>query len=337
MPVDEPSGTNKRSQDQVKKSRADEKRRQKCIETCVNVFQFIKENPEQWQNPEFKKIREYTTHFVSNPDISPPTDGVLQPDSISVSAPSLIPDLTKKIMEGIYSMEIECADDCDDPPILQVTAMTYRYRSNFTCQIGKEGTTKCVTLHAIDAGGEVATLKLATQLNGYIGLLKEGVIIQLNQFRSFQYNYMNEGSAVGKNIVVLVTNLTMRGGPFVFRAEPRVEKRLTCAVDTIRLVPDGAAESVADDLTQDDEEIIENGTMMNVCCSGGLCSRDGLMMRRCIVETHPIKKLPIELIVSNCPFVEGNDATAPPNKQCRFALYHWFATNIYHICGRGVR
>jgi len=70
------------------------------------------------------------------------------------------------------------------------------------------------------------------------------------------------------------------------------------------MVLDGAAESVIDKLTQDEEEIIENGCLMNVCCRGGLYSQDELMMRRCIVETHPIKKLPIELIVSNYPFVE---------------------------------
>jgi len=94
--------------------------------------------------------------------------------------------------------------------------MTYWYRSSYDVIFLKEGTTKCVTLHVIDTDGEVVTIKLATQLNGYIGLLKEDVFIQLNQFRSFQYNYMNEDSAVDKNMILLVTKLTMRGGPFVY-------------------------------------------------------------------------------------------------------------------------
>ena len=203
--------SNKRSQDQIKKDRTKEKRRSKCIETCANIFQFIKENPDQWHNPEFKRIREYTTHFVSNPDLFPPTEGVFQ--SVGASS-NIIPQLTKKITEKIYSMSIESATDCNEPVVLQVTAVTQRYRNSFTVQIGKEHTTKCVTWHAIDADGEVVTIKLATQLNGYIGLLQEGVIIQLNQFRSFQYNYMNQDSVLDRNVVLLVTNLTMRGGPF---------------------------------------------------------------------------------------------------------------------------
>ena len=68
-------------------------------------------------------------------------------------------------------------------------------------------------------------------------------------------------------------------------------------------------------------------------CKGECCSVYGMNFIACIVKTFNIKGLCIEDIMSQCHYMDGKEHTNLTNKERRFVLYWWFATNVYLICG----
>ena len=67
-----------------------------------------------------------------------------------------------------------------------------------------------------------------------------------------------------------------------------------------------------------------------------MCSRFGIFFEDCICNCIPVESLSLTDIAKQCHFV-----TMPveemDNSKKRNVLYWWYATNIYHICGKDIR
>ena len=61
---------------------------------------------------------------------------------------------------------------------------------------------------------------------------------------------------------------------------------------------------------------------------------NGIHFLQCICTTHPIDRMNIKTIISNCHFLDGVDFLAMENKQKRFALYYSYSVDIYLITGK---
>ena len=77
-----------------------------------------------------------------------------------------------------------------------------------------------------------------------------------------------------------------------------------------------------------------NPTMNIDVCREECCSRYGINFIECITHTFNVDSMAIDDIMHGCYFVEGKYSETMTNKEKRFLLYWWFATNIYLVCGR---
>ena len=79
----------------------------------------------------------------------------------------------------------------------------------------------------------------------------------------------------------------------------------------------------------------ETDTIGPPICKGIGCSIYGINFVQCITKTFAINTIVLDDILVDCPFV-NDDKTSETmiNKEKRFLLYWWFATNIFMTCGR---
>jgi hypothetical protein len=71
-------------------------------------------------------------------------------------------------------------------------------------------------------------------------------------------------------------------------------------------------------------------------CDGSTCSKYGLRFDRCVTECFPVDHLILTEIARSNPFVDM-EVSQMENNNRRFILYHWYATNIYNMTGKGNR
>ena len=92
-------------------------------------------------------------------------------------------ELTPDFVSKIYDRSISSHTIINYDPILQVLEISTKYTtSKFSTINDNTQTIKNVTLHAIDGVNNRVTLKMATQMNGNVGMLRKGSIIQLHHF-----------------------------------------------------------------------------------------------------------------------------------------------------------
>ena len=88
-----------------------------------------------------------------------------------------------------------------------------------------------------------------------------------------------------------------------------------------------------DPVQQKKQAAVDHHMKMPVC-KGECCSRYGINFIECITSTFNVNTIAIDDIMFECHFVEGKYSETMTNKEKRFLLYWWFATNIYLVCGR---
>ena len=75
-------------------------------------------------------------------------------------------------------------------PVLKVTKISTKYTtSKFATINDHKQTVKHVTLYAVDKANNRVILKMATQMNGKIGIIRKGSIIQLHNFTEIPFCY----------------------------------------------------------------------------------------------------------------------------------------------------
>ena len=98
-------------------------------------------------------------------------------------------DLTQGFVKQIFDGELICVKDGAQAPTLQIVNFSSRFRNQFCENTGKETMVNQVTLTLADGDGFVVNCKLASEMQGFSGLLSDMAVIQLHQFRALSFSY----------------------------------------------------------------------------------------------------------------------------------------------------
>jgi len=333
----------------------EEKDRRKALKHFKDIIAQVNEfentllhNPQLWFEPELQHTRQFIEEVNQNPSLFPPIM-TLAADT-GESPESSIPPLTKGFAERLYEGKV-----CDNHDIgrnflvVLVTNLESRYH---TIELGRRLTNqeKRYTLHAADGDENIITIKIATQINGHMGTVKVGSVIELRSFRrGFMPRLHPEDP---ERLAILVSNFRTRGSMEV--------KDSLLQKPTKRLIVqhpedldeessgDDDEEDNSDDNDGDDETSDEETAAIDdkdpslrwksaKCTSSKrLCHKHGYGFDVCVTEAYPIDEFILEEIARECWFVNKEVEKMAPNEK-RNILYWWFMVNVYHISGKDKR
>ena len=72
-------------------------------------------------------------------------------------------------------------------------------------------------------------------------------------------------------------------------------------------------------------------------CNGNVCYVYGVHFNQCVCLSHPVSRIDLESLVSQCHFLEGQSYGGMENKSKRLAYYYHYAVNVYMISAKGNR
>ena len=226
---------------------------------------------------------------------------------------------------------------CDDfsPPLVQVQEVSSRFKSHYCMQVGKDEMVNQVTASDVDGDGIVLTLKIASQMMGFIGLLWEGVVTKLLQFRTFSFRYHAEDPVSQKLLLVTHFNVVCSTGRLL--VEKFNKYVLKTKIEGSNRVSAGCSAGPPIDGYNTLGNLEGVGVIDDLKCNGKFCTCYGVKFNRCLREVFPIREHRTdELVVANF-WMNGKVAEYLTNKEKRFVLYCWYTKNIYHTCGLGNR
>ena len=113
--------------------------------------------------------------------------------------------LSKGCVCGVYDRSCLSSKDPDYCSILQVTAVSTRHRTVFLQSLQKNDNSKHTTLHAVDVNLQTDTVKIASQMNSYTGMIKSVSIIILLKFNMIFFDYKKGESKFVHLFVYLYT------------------------------------------------------------------------------------------------------------------------------------
>ena len=142
-----------------------------------------------WTQPVFKPLRSFIHVVTSKPSMYPP---YIHPEATYISnvnpTTPTIP-LSKGFVCGVYDRSCLSSKDPNYCPILQVMAVSTRHCTVFLQSLPKNDNSKHTTLHAVDANLQTGTVKIASQMNSYTGMIKCGSVIKLLKFNTIYFDY----------------------------------------------------------------------------------------------------------------------------------------------------
>ena len=180
--------------DDIKRVKKKENLRKQVINTVVRFLDNVLTKPELWSSSDFKPIRDRCYRITSDPVKYPPP---LQMCSKTASNPSDDTCLTLGFAKLIYKADLIKVCNAS-PPLVQVQEVSSRFKSHFCNQVGKDEMVNQVTASVVDGDGIVLTLKIASQMMGFVGLLAEGVVLKLLQLRTLSFRYRAEDPVTQK-------------------------------------------------------------------------------------------------------------------------------------------
>ena len=315
--------------DDIKRIKKKENLRKQVINTVVRFLDNVLTKPELWSSSDFKPIRDRCYRITSDPVKYPPP---LQMCSKTASNPSDDTCLTLGFAKLIYEADLIKVCDAFPPPLVQVQEVSSRFKSHFCNQVGKDEMVNQVTASVVDGDGIVLTLKIASQMMGFVGLLAEGVVLKLMQFRTLSFRYRTEDPVTQK--ILLVTHFTVVCSPGRLLVEKVSRYVLEKKVEGSNRVSAGC--SSGPDPAGEIAKLEGVGVSDDLTCNGEFCTRYGVRFNRCLREVYPVREHRMDELVANNHWC-GKVADFLTNKEKRFVLYCWYAINIYHTCGLGNR
>ena len=89
--------------------------------------------------------------------------------------------------------------------------------------------------------------------------------------------------------------------------------------------------------TTECEEKLDDQTLTDTKCDGKACLVYGVHFNQCVCLSHPVNRIDLEGLVSQCHFLDGQSYEGMLNKGKRLAYYYHYAVNVYMISGKGHR
>lgn len=345
VPNEDDSRQNAVFRDELKRKKADENKLRKTLETVNNFLTAMLHQPEYWKNPEARTIRDFVYTVSHDPRHFPPSlpaaDGITD-ESTNSDDP---PNLTKGFVESVYSGDICDNMDVDDDyvPTVVVTLIDTKHGP---VDLGGLflNQEKRYVLRVADGDGNVVTVRIGTQLNSRMGLVKVGSLLKLHCFRRGFLKPIDEDNQ--ERLALLVWNFdtcgTMHVDDELAEKEPNLSINHPNDCELEGSSDDEGYDTDIDDVPvddgSDDDEDGEYMTWRDAKCTAEkrLCCSNGFEFDVCVTEAFPISDIDLEEIAQDCWFVTKKVKKMLPNEK-RNVLYWWFMVNVYHVRGRNKR
>ena len=114
------------------------------------------------------------------------------PPGVSTKTTGEAKQLSTTFALDIFRGLIEGSACVPTAPILHVVRYSSEYRPTNLLSCGVRDDVKRVTIEAADGMGNIVPIKVATQNNGHIGVLREGDIIVLRHLKTLIVDYAKE-------------------------------------------------------------------------------------------------------------------------------------------------
>ena len=173
--------------DEIKRDKVSKAKKEVILETIDNVTTAILDEPSLWTSPAFKPLRNFVHSVSSQPNVSPPS---VNPSVTLLAKSNPENGLSCGFIKGIYNcLSTNIQSDPEYAPLLQITAVTNRYRSSYLDSIADKVQIKQTTLTAIDGDLNTITLKVASQMTSWTGTLTAGSIVKLLKYQRIYFDY----------------------------------------------------------------------------------------------------------------------------------------------------
>ena len=172
--------------DEIKRDKVSKAKKEVILETIDNVTTAILDEPSLWTSPAFKPLRNFVHSVSSQPNVFPPS---INPSVTLLSKSNAENGLSCGFIKDIFNCSKNLQSDPDYAPLLQLTAVTNRYRSSYLDSVADKVQIKQTTLTAIDGDFNTITLKVASQMTSWTGTLMAGSIIKLLKYQVLYFDY----------------------------------------------------------------------------------------------------------------------------------------------------
>ena len=181
---------------------------------------------------------------------------------------------------------------------------------------------KLTHLTLVDGDNNQIHARLATHIADAGRGLGEGDVIRLNMFTELTYRINDESPRMPTLFILRYT----RVGRMPVPVQSELHHMLQYTHTLSALQHGTKSRYFIDPLTQDPPECTYKNR---------LCRKYGVnFIGCCICEAIPVAGRDLSIIAEDCHYINKPFSEIKENKQKRFMLYWWYATNIYSITGQ---
>ena len=325
--------------DEVKRNQRKQKKRNAILNTVSNFLDTVIKKPSIWEDYDIASIRDKCYHITSDHSRYPPP---LHLCAAAEDEPNKINshkfELTRGFVKRIFDGEEICVNGGARAPTLQIVNFSSRFRNQFCENTGKESMVNQVTLTLADGDGFVVNCKLASEMQGFSGLLSDMAVLELQQFRTLSFSYHATDTVIQK--ILLLTKFCLKGNPgkMLTTTSSYVTKEIEYSSSSVKSCHSGSIAAVSRDFdgSNDDESTITID-LPSFQCTGEFCTRYGVKFGQCLTKVVPVDELRMNTILPMNRWLSHTHHELLTNKEKRFVAYGWYAENIYHCCGIGNR
>ena len=310
------------TRNEAKEAKERKKRKLEIQQTMEALIGAVRRDPSLLQQPEFSPLREFGSEILADPLRYP----VAQPSCVAGTHtvnPQELPPLTAGLADKLFRREplSGVGVPSNELPIVQVLQLADTMR-----KFGNQ-TVKQYCADVVDGDSKLLAVRFNTALNASMVLIHEGTYLRLIDYVPIYYNYNDKEDL---RAFLLVKQFSVVGRADIdsslVGARPQQFVVTKTPVASSESDESNGEESTSDDSSAKGESV--EG------CHGQLCSMYGTSFIECITKCIPVNSLVLSDIASNNPFVDRpvEEMTA---KQKKHLLFYWYATNVYHITGKG--
>ena len=256
--------------DEVKRSQRKQKKRNLIVNTVSNFLDMVIKKPSIWEEYDVSGIRDKCYQITNDRSRYPP------PNHLGLEAADVTNntfDLTHGFVKKIFDGGVLRLEDGAQAPTLQIVNFSSRFRNQFCENTGKETMVNQVTLTLVDGDGFVVNCKLASEMQGFSGLLSDMAVIELHQFRALSFSYHATDTVWQK--ILLLTHFTMKGNPskMLITVSSYSHKENANSSSSVKSYRSRSVAAVSRDFDGSDDDSTITIDLPSFQCSGEFCNR----------------------------------------------------------------
>ena len=262
------------------------KKRNLIVNTVSNFLDMVIKKPSIWEEYDVSGIRDKCYQITNDRSRYPP------PNHLGLEAADVTNntfDLTHGFVKKIFDGGVIRLEDGAQAPTLQIVNFSSRFRNQFCENTGKETMVNQVTLTLVDGDGFVVNCKLASEMQGFSGLLSDMAVLELHQFRTLSFSYHATDTVLQK--ILLLTKFSMKGNPgkMLITTSRYLHKEIAYSSSSIQ---SGSVAAMSRDFDgSEDGDSTITVDLPSFQCSGEFCTRYGVKFGQCLCKVVPVDEL----------------------------------------------